>query len=285
MHLGAQLFEPFLMGHAEMLLLVDDEQAKVAEFDRLAEQRMRTDDDVDAAVGNSFLHPRQLRGGDQSRGLRDVNGKSAKPLGEGVRMLAGKECRRHHQRDLSAVHGGDEGCPQRHLGLAEPHVAADQPVHRPSGREFVQYHVDYGLLVLGLFIGKSRAELVVGSGFHGQTRRLPQLPFGRDLDQAVGDVADATLHARFARLPRAATEPIELDPGLFRAIAGQKLDVLDRQEQLVAAGVMDFQAIVRRARGFDRAQPDEASDAMIDVDHEIPGGKARHFRDEVFRPA
>ena len=48
---------------------------------------------------------------------------------------------------------------------------------------------------------------------------------------------------------------------------------------------MDFQAIVRRAGGFDRAQPDEASDAMIDVDHEIPGGKARHFRDEVFRPA
>ncbi len=86
-------------------------------------------------------------------------------------------------------------------------------------------------------------------------------------------------------MPRAATEPIEFDPGLFRAIAGEKFDVLDRQEQLVAAGVMDFQAIVRRAGGFDRAQPDKAPDSMIDVDDEIPGGKARHFRDEVFRPA
>ena len=70
MHLGAQLLELFLVGDAEMLLLVDDQQAEVAEFDGLAEQRMGADDDVDAAVGDAFLYARQLLAGDQPRGLR-----------------------------------------------------------------------------------------------------------------------------------------------------------------------------------------------------------------------
>ena len=70
-------------------------------------------------------------------------------------------------------------------------------------------------------------------------------------------------------------------PGLLRAVARQQLDVLDRQEQLVAAGIMDFEAIVRRAGGFDGAQADEAADAVIDMHDEIAGGEARHLGDEI----
>ena len=55
MHLGAQLLEPLLVDDAEMLLLVDDEQAEIPELDRLAEQRMGADDDVDLAVGEPCL--------------------------------------------------------------------------------------------------------------------------------------------------------------------------------------------------------------------------------------
>ena len=98
-----------------------------------------------------------------------------------------------------------------------------------------------------------------------------KLPLGRDLDQLAGDLADAVLHPRLARLPAAAAEPVELDAGVLGAVARQQLDVLDRQEQLVAAGVVDFQAIVRRAGGLDGAQADEAADAVIDVDDEIAG--------------
>ena len=63
---------------AEMLLLVDDEQAEVPEPDGLAEQRMGADDDVDAAVGDALLRPaparcrrrgaRPGRSGSESRG-------------------------------------------------------------------------------------------------------------------------------------------------------------------------------------------------------------------------
>ena len=120
---------------AEMLLLVDDHQAEVLELDRLAEQRMGADDDVDLAVGEALLDLGELRRRDQARGLRDVDRKALEALGEGLEVLARQQRRRHHDRDLLAVHGGDEGGAQRHLGLAEADVAADQPVHRPAGAE------------------------------------------------------------------------------------------------------------------------------------------------------
>ena len=65
MDLGAQLLEAFLVRDAEMLLLVDDQKAEVLELDRLAEQRMRADDDVDRSVGDAFARRLGFRGGDE----------------------------------------------------------------------------------------------------------------------------------------------------------------------------------------------------------------------------
>ena len=39
MHLGAELLELLLVGDAEMLLLVDDDQTEILELDGLAEKR------------------------------------------------------------------------------------------------------------------------------------------------------------------------------------------------------------------------------------------------------
>ena len=72
-----------------------------------------------------------------------------------------------------------------------------------------------------------------------------------------------------------------LDRRVLRAVARQKLDVLDRQIELVLAGVMDLQAIVWRASRLDRLQPDEAADAMVDVDHEVAGRQTRQLGDEI----
>ena len=162
MHLGAQLLQPLLVRDAEMLLLVDDDQAEILELDRLAEQRVGADDDVDRAVGEALLDLGQL--GRRRRGAtpaRPCTGKPAEALGEGLGVLARQQRGRHHDRDLLAVHRRGEGGAQRHLGLAEADVAADQPVHRPAGGEIVEHGVDGGVLVVGLLVGKAGAELVV----------------------------------------------------------------------------------------------------------------------------
>jgi hypothetical protein len=195
-----------------------------------------------------------------------------------------KQRGRHHHGDLLAVHRGDESGAQRHFGLAETDIAADQPVHRPAGIEIVEHCGNRGELVVGLLVREARAEFVVGAGRHRELRRFAQQPLGGDLDQFAGDLADAVLHPRLARLPGAGAEPVELDARAFRAVARQQLDVLDRQEQLVAAGVMDFEAIVRRAGGLDGAQADKAADAVIDVHDEIARREAGHLGDEIVRP-
>src|SRR5581483_9543043 len=110
---------------------------------------------------------------------------------------------------------------------------------------------------VGLLVGESGAELVVGAWRHGELRRLAQLPLGGDLDQFAGDLAYAVLHPRLARLPAAGAEAVEIDMRAFGAVAREQLDVLDGEKQLVAAGVMQFEAVVRRAGGLDGAQADE----------------------------
>ena len=116
---------------------------------------------------------------------------------------------------------------------------------------------------------------------HRHLRRLVQMPLGRDLDQLARDLADTILELGLARLPAAAAQPIQFDIGAVGAVARQQFDVFDRQEQLCFGGVVQFETVMRRATDFDGLQADEASDAVFDVNHEIAGGKAGHFGDEV----
>ncbi len=104
------------------------------------------------------------------------------------------------------------------------------------------------VLVLGLLVGEAGDELVVGAFRRRHRRRLLQLAQGGDLDQLGGDLAQPLLEPGLARLPGDAAELVELRIGLVGAVARQQLDVLDRQEQLVAAGIVQLEAVVRRAR-------------------------------------
>ena len=140
--LGAQLLQPLLVADAEMLLLVDDDEAELLERDRLAEQRVGADDDVDRALGESPLRLALLGGADHARQLADPDRQADEARGEGLGVLAGEQRRRHDDRRLLAVDRGAEGGAQRHLGLAEADVAADQPVHRPAGGEIVERRLD-----------------------------------------------------------------------------------------------------------------------------------------------
>ena len=99
-------------------------------------------------------------------------GKPCEALAEGAEVLAAEQGRRHHHRHLPAVHGGDEGGAQRHLGLAEADVAADQPVGRPAAAEVLQHVADGARLIVGLGPGKAGAELVEQALGRRQARRL-----------------------------------------------------------------------------------------------------------------
>ena len=199
-------------------------------------------------------------------------------------MLARQQRRRHHHGDLLARHRRDEGGAQRDLGLAEADIAADEPVHRPAGAEIVEHRVDGVLLVFRLLVGEACRELVVEAFRRHEARRVLEHAGGGDLHERAGHLADALLHARLARLPGTAAEPVELDLRLLRAVARQEFDILHRQKEPVAAGIMQFEAIVRRARRLDGLQPLEAADAVVDMDDEIARRQRRDLGQKILRP-
>ena len=74
-----QLLEPFLVLDAETLLLVDDDQAEILELHILADQPMRADDDVDAALGQPLEDASSVRRRERKRlTTSTVNGYSAR---------------------------------------------------------------------------------------------------------------------------------------------------------------------------------------------------------------
>ena len=120
-----------LVGHAEALLLVDDEETEVLELHVLGQQPVRADDHVDAPVGQA-LHDGPLLGRRQEAAEQLHPHRVGRvAVGEGLGVLAGQQRGRSQHRCLRPVlHRLEDGA-HGHLGLAEPDVAAHQTVHRP----------------------------------------------------------------------------------------------------------------------------------------------------------
>src|SRR3984957_3703856 len=104
-----------------------------------------------------------------------------------------------------------------------------------------------------------------------------------DADEFARHLAHAPLQARLARLPARAAKLVEF--ARLRAVARQKFEIFDRQEQPVAAGIMDLETVMRRARRLDCLQADEAPDAVVDMNDKIAGGQRARFGQNVLGPA
>ena len=165
--------ELFLLGDAEMLLLVDDQEPEILELHGLAEKRMGADRDIDLAFGDRFLDLGGVLGGDQPRELLDPDRQALEARAEGGEMLAGEEGGGRHDRDLIARHHRDEGGAQRHFRLAEADIAANEAIHRLARPEIFQRVADRAELVVGLLIGEAGVEFVEQAlGRHHRTPGL-----------------------------------------------------------------------------------------------------------------
>ena len=85
----------------------------------------------------------------------------------------------------------------------------------------------------------------------------------------MGDLANSLAHFRAPPLPCLAAQPVELDRVLGRAIAAEHVDVLHRDEQLVAAGVFQHHAVMRALADRHRLEPEIFADAVLGMHHQI----------------
>src|SRR5262245_31986558 len=125
-----QGFEVFLVLYPEALLFVHDHETEVLERDARPQQPMRTDHDVDRAVGEPTNDLVRLLVGLEPRQRPDHDRKVCVPLTEGRDVLLDEQSRGYENSDLLAVLHRFERGAYRDLSLAIANIATDQSVHR-----------------------------------------------------------------------------------------------------------------------------------------------------------
>jgi hypothetical protein len=137
-HLLPHLLDAFLVGDAEPLFLVHDQQAEVLECHVLRQQPVGPDQDVELAFRHFVERLLDLLRRPEAADHVDCHGEARETLDQRLLVLKGQHRRRREHRHLLAVHDRLERGAHRHLGLAVADVAAEQAVHRRGG-----FHVPF----------------------------------------------------------------------------------------------------------------------------------------------
>src|ERR1700722_2101312 len=193
MHFGTQLLEPLLVPNTKMLLLIHDDEAEVLESHGLAQDRMRADDDVDAALCEAFLDLAAFRRADHPGELANVDRKAGEALTKVLGMLTSQQSRRRDDCRLLAIDRRGEGGAQRDLGLTEADVAAHQPVHWSAGGQVVQRRLNRARLVRRFVVGKAGAKFVVQAFWGSEAGRRMRHALRSDADEFARHLAHALL--------------------------------------------------------------------------------------------
>ena len=115
--------------HPETMLLVDHHQAEIAELDRLLEQRVRADQDVDASRFQLGKNGLALAATLASREQRDAQAGRRRERADRLEVLAREKLGRRHQRALRAGLDRAGKSEQSHHRLAAADIALQQAEH------------------------------------------------------------------------------------------------------------------------------------------------------------
>ena len=143
-HLTAHLLEPLLVGHAEALLLVDDQQPQILELHIFLQELVGADQQVQTAGAGRLQNALLLLGGGEPGEDLDLHREVLEPAAGGGVMLLGQHRGGHQNGGLLAVQDALHDGPEGHLRFAVAHVAAEEAVHGP-GLFHVLFDVGNGL--------------------------------------------------------------------------------------------------------------------------------------------
>ena len=169
--------------HAELVLLVDHDQAELGELDVLLHDGLRADDQVELAGGDLGERLAALGRRQRSGQQPPADAAGGEELLDRGGMLPGQDFGRGHQRRLLAVRNRQQHRVHGHDGLAAAHVPLHQPIHRVRpghvGRDFG----DHLVLPGGQLEGKQAADAGVDLGRRLERRSLPQIVLRVALDR------------------------------------------------------------------------------------------------------
>ena len=277
-HLGPQLLEPFLMADPETMLLVDDRQSQAFEIHIPLEQLVGADQDIHPARGHLLQDPLHLFLGAEAGEHLHLH----RPVGETVLevlvVLLGQQGGGYQHRHLLAVLYRHKGRPHGHLGLAEAHIAAHQPVHGPGGAHIRQHRLDGRTLVMGLLEGKGGGKGLVVGRRQGKGMAGTGLAAGIDIQQFGGRIPYPLLGLALGLDPLLRAQLVQ-GCALGAGIAGQQMQGRHRYIELAPFGILQHHEFGIHAGRRQPLQAPVAAYPVILVDHRGPQGQIGEVAD------
>ena len=266
-----QLAELFLLLHAELLFLVDDEQAQILELVLGREQRVRADDDVDLALAHALEDFLLLLGALVAVHERDVHCREGgEAVAEVLVVLCGEDGRRHEHGHLLFREDALEGGAHGDFRLAEADVAADEAVHGLAGFH-VALDVGRGLDLVGRrFVLEGVLEFLLELAVGRETEAFHEFAACIEVHELARNLHDLLLHALFLVFPVLGTQTVELERVVLRGVdLLYLLEVGHGELEAVAALVLEQGAVHHAAVHLDADKAQVAADAVVLVGDKV----------------
>ena len=268
-HALAHGAERVLVRLAEALLLVDDDKAGIGEGDAGCGERVRADDDADRAVLQPAHGLARLLAARTADDRADRDSLACEAAAEHLEMLAGEQRGRRDDGYLLAGECDRRRGVQRDLGLAEPDIAADEPVHRLAVREIVEHGADRRVLVARERVGDAAGEAIEpGAGRHDD-RRFRRLPRAGAGDERLGGGGDLGLDLPAPLEPGGAGQPVHARRRLARSVAPERSGRLGGNQQAGITGELQREVLACRTGFVEQGEGGELGQAVLGLDHEI----------------
>ncbi len=204
-------------------------------------------------------------------------------LQEGLVVLPGQNGGGHQYGALFAVHHALERRPDGHLGLAEAHIAAEQPVHGLGTLHIVLDLIDAAELIIGLLIGEPGLELPLPVVVRVKGIALGLHALGIEPDQLISHIRHSLLDPGLGLAPLGGVELVEPDAAVLSAadVLGHQIQLGDRHKEHIGAGIADLDIILDHPVDLPLDDPLEHADTMGDMHHVVPGGEVCQRADGV----
>ena len=208
-HISLQLLEPFLVLHAESLLLIYHQQTEILELYIFRQQSVRSYHHVDAAVLKAFYYAFLLCCALEPRHHLDLEREFFKAVFHRVVVLVRQKRRRHEHRRLFSVSHAFEKSPGGNFGLAESDVSAQQSVHRRILFHVAFYLIHASELVIGLGIREAVLEFMLPDRILREGIAFFVHPRCRHAYQFLSHIVHGFLRSRLGLLPLAAGKLVQ----------------------------------------------------------------------------
>ena len=271
-HTDAQLAELLLGRHAELLLLVDDQEPEVLEMHVLAQQPVRADEDVNAPFLEALQDFTDLFGGLETVHIFDRAGHLAQTVREGGVVLQRQHGGGHEHGHLLVVADSLEGGADGDFRLAESHVAADEAVHWVLALHIALHVGERFHLIGGVLVNERGLQLGLHKVVGGEGEALAGLALRVKLDEVDGQLLDTLLGALLELVPRAGADAVQGGGrALFAHILADFVERVDAHIEDGAVLVHQSDGLLHLAVHLCLDQPFVDADAVVDVHHIVAG--------------